>query len=158
MSTKPTTDGRKVVAENRKARHDFHIFETLEAGLSLQGTEVKSLRAGSCTIREAYIQVRGGSAFITGMHIPTYEQGNIHNHEPTRDRRLLLHKREIVDLEEHVTRRGNTIVPLTVYFTRGRAKLTIGIARGKQQRDRRHDIAERDTKRQLERELKLRVR
>ena len=152
------SDGRKIVAENRKARHDFHILETVEAGLSLQGTEVKSLRRGTCSLREAYVVVRGGEAFVTGMNIPHYEQGNIHNHDPARDRRLLLHKREIVDLDEHVTRKGNTIVPLSLYFRNGRAKMLIGVARGKQHADKRHAIAERDVKRDLQREMKMHLR
>jgi SsrA-binding protein len=151
-------DARKVVAENRKARHDYQILDTLEAGLALQGTEVKSLRDGGGNIREAYVMVRDGEAWVTGMHIAPYAMGNIHNHEPTRDRRLLLRKKQIVELEEHITRKGNTIIPLTVYFTRGRAKLAVGIARGRQKGDRRQEIAERDTKRQIERELKLRMR
>jgi SsrA-binding protein len=152
-ANKSGSDGRKVVAENRKARHDYEILETLEAGLALQGTEVKSLRDGGGNIREAYIMVKGGEAWVTGMHIAPYAMGNIHNHEPT-----LLHKKESTTLDEHVTRKGNTIVPLTVYFTRGRAKLAIGIARGRQKGDKRQAIAERDAKRQIEREMKLRSR
>lgn len=155
---KSAEDGRKVVADNRKARHDYHILETFEAGLSLQGTEVKSLRAGNVAIREAYITLRDGDAFVVGMNISPYEQGNIHNHEPTRDRRLLLHRRELVELEEHVTRKGNTVVPLQLYFLRGRAKLAIAVARGKQKHDRRQDIIERDTRRQVQREMKMHTR
>lgn len=147
-------DGRKIVAENRKARYDYAIIETLEAGLSLQGTEVKSMRAGNCNIREAYVLVLDGRAFITGMHIAPYEQGNIHNHEPTRDRQLLLHKREIEHLHKHITRKGNAVVPLTVYFLGGRAKLAIAVARGKDKLDKRQGIADRDVKRQIDRELK----
>ena len=158
MAKPSTSDGRKVVAENRKARHDFHILETYEAGLSLVGTEVKSLRGGTCTLTESWVRVENGEVWITGMHIPPYGHGNIHNHEPVRDRRLLLHRREITQLHEHVSRKGNTLVALSVYFTRGRAKLLIGVARGKQRIDKRNAITDRDVKRQLEREFKLRVR
>ena len=149
-------DGRKVVAENPKARHDFHILETLEAGLALTGTEVKSIRSGKAAIREAHIRVEAGEAFVHGMNIPPYEQGNVFNHEPTRPRKLLLHRREIDDLHVHLTRKGNTIVPLSLYFREGRAKLAIGVARGKQAHDKRHTIAERDVKRQIDREIKER--
>lgn len=148
--------GRKVVAENRKARHDYHIVETYEAGLALQGTEVKSIRAGGANLAEAYVLVRNGAATISGMHIAPYEQGNIHNHDPMRERALLLHRREIDELDQQVSRRGLTIVPLDVHFVRGRAKLTIGVARGKQRHDKRSTIQERDVKRQIERELKSR--
>lgn len=153
-SSKSGGEGRKVVAENRRARHDYTILETVEAGLALVGTEVKSLRAGTCTISDAYVRVDNGEAFLIGMHIPPYVQGNIHNHEPDRTRKLLLHRREIRDLEAHVTRKGSTLVPLSIYFTRGRAKMAIGIAKGRDVRDKRAAITERDVKRQLQRELK----
>src|SRR5690348_5442672 len=113
-------DGRKVVAENPKARYDYAILETLEAGLVLTGTEVKSLRAGKVAIREAYVRVDNGECFVLGMNIATYEQGNVFNHDPMRTRKLLLHRREIDDLHVHVTRKGNTIVPLSLYFRDGR--------------------------------------
>jgi SsrA-binding protein len=157
-SNSGSADGRKVVAENRKARHDFHVLETYEAGLELVGTEVKSLRAGGGNIRESYVTVRDGQAFLVNAHIAHYAQGNINNHDPLRDRRLLLHRRELDELHAHVARKGATIVPLTLYFTRGRAKLAIGVAKGKDRGDKRQAIVERDTKRQLERELKMRVR
>ncbi len=147
-------DGRKVVAENPKARHDFAILETLEAGLSLTGTEVKSLRAGKAAIREAYVRIDDGEAWIVGMNIATYEQGNVFNHEPMRTRKLLLHRREIDDLHVHTTRKGHTIVPLSLYFRDGRAKLSIGIAKGKDTIDKRRTIAKRDVQRQIDRELK----
>lgn len=156
-AVKQHNDGRKVVAENRKARHDYHVIETMEAGISLVGTEVKSLRGGTCTISDAYVRVDGGEAWLIGMHIPPYLQGNIHNHDPERTRKLLLHRKEIDKLDDHVRRKGSTLVPLSIYFARGRAKVGIGIAKGKQARDKRHAIAERDTKRQLEREMKLRM-
>jgi SsrA-binding protein len=156
MAARKPTDGRKIVAENPKARFDYAILETLEAGLVLTGTEVKSLRAGKVAIREAYVRVEDGEAFIIGMNIATYEQGNVFNHEPMRTRKLLLHRREIDDLHVHVTRKGNTIVPLSLYFKDGRAKLAIGIAKGKDKGDKRQAIAKRDTDRQIQRELKQR--
>lgn len=152
--SKKKGDGRKIIVDNRKARHDFHVIETFEAGLALQGTEVKSIRAGHVAIREAYVTLRDGNAFVVGMNVLPYEQGNIHNHEPLRDRQLLLHQREIDQIHEHITRKGNTVVPLQLYFVGSRAKLAIAIARGKQKHDRRQDIIERDTKRQVEREMK----
>jgi SsrA-binding protein len=149
-------DGRKIVAENPKARYDFHIIETLEAGIALTGTEVKSLRAGKVAIREAYVRIEDGEAFIVGMNIATYEQGNVFNHEPTRTRKLLLHRRELDDLHVHVTRKGNTVVPLSLYFREGRAKLAIGVAKGKDKGDKRQTIAKRDVQRQIDRELRQR--
>lgn len=149
-------DGRKIVAENPKARYDFAILETLEAGIALTGTEVKSLRAGKAAIREAYVRIDYGEAWIVGMNIATYEQGNVFNHEPMRSRKLLLHRREIDDLQVHITRKGHTIVPLSLYFRDGRAKLTIGIAKGKDVGDKRQTIAKRDVQRQIDREMKQR--
>ena len=149
-------DGRKVVAENPKARYDFAILETLEAGLVLTGTEVKSLRQGKVAIKEAYVRMEHGEAFVIGMNIATYEQGNVFNHEPMRTRKLLLHRKELDDLHVHVTRKGNTIVPLSLYFRDGKAKLAIGIAKGKDTVDKRRDIAKRDVQRQIDRELKQR--
>ena len=149
-------DARKIVAENPKARHDYTILETLEAGLVLTGTEVKSLRAGKVAIREAYVRVENAEVFVVGMNIATYEQGNVFNHEPTRSRKLLLHRREIDQLHVHVTRKGNTIVPLSLYFKDGRAKLAIGVAKGKDKGDKRATIAKRDVQRQIDRELKQR--
>ncbi|MCW2925528.1 MAG: smpB [Thermoleophilia bacterium] len=153
---KPGDDGRKVVAENPKARYDFHILETLEAGLVRTGTEVKSMRAGKAAIREAYVRVERGEAWVMGMNVATYEQGNVFNHEPDRTRKLLLHRREIEGLHVHVTRKGNTIIPLSLYFREGRAKLSIGVARGKDKGDKRQAMAERDMKRQLDRDMKQR--
>jgi SsrA-binding protein len=149
-------DGRKIIAENPRARYDFAILETLEAGMALTGTEVKSLRAGKAAIREAYVRVDDGEVFIVGMNIATYEQGNVFNHEPMRTRKLLLHRREIDDLHVQVTRKGCTIVPLSLYFRDGRAKLTIGVAKGKDRGDKRESIAKRDVQRQIDRELKQR--
>jgi SsrA-binding protein len=150
------TDGRKVIAENPKARFDYAILETLEAGLVLTGTEVKSLRAGKVAIREAYVRMDGDEAFVVGMNIATYEQGNVFNHDPTRTRKLLLHRKELNDLHVHITRKGNTIVPLSLYFKDGRAKLAIGVAKGKDKGDKRQVIAKRDVQRQIDREMKQR--
>jgi SsrA-binding protein len=147
-------DGNKVVAENPKARHDYHILETLEAGMVLTGTEVKSMRAGKAGIREAYVRIDKDEAWIIGMSVATYEQGNVFNHEQTRTRKLLLHRREINDLQVQITRKGNTIVPMSLYFKAGRAKLLIGVAKGKDKGDKRQAIMERDTKRQFDREMK----
>ena len=153
---KQHADGRKVIAENPKARFDYAILETLEAGLVLTGTEVKALREGKAAIKEAYVRVDYGEAWIVGMNIATYEQGNVFNHDPMRMRKLLLHRREIDDLHVHITRKGATIVPLSLYFRDGRAKLAIGIAKGKDKGDKRDVIAKRDVQRQIERELKQR--
>ena len=147
-------DGRKVIAENPKARYDYAILETLEAGIALTGTEVKSLRAGKAAIREAYVRIEQNEAFVINMNIATYEQGNVFNHEPDRTRKLLLHRKEIDDLHVHVTRKGNTLVPLSLYFRDGRAKLSIGVAKGKDKGDKRQTIAKRDMQRQIDRELK----
>jgi SsrA-binding protein len=154
MAAKPNPDGRKIVAENRKARHDYHVLEEFEAGLELQGTEVKSLRAGQCVLRDAHVAIRNGQAYVVSMHIAPYLQGNIHNHDPERDRRLLLHRHEIEQLSAHIDRKGNALVALSIYFLRGRAKMAIGVARGKQNIDKRQTITDRDVKRQLQRELK----
>lgn len=153
---KDAGDGRKIVAENPRARYDFHIVETLEAGLVLTGTEVKSLRQGKATIKEGYIRIDDDEAWIVGMNISTYEQGNVFNHEPMRTRKLLLHRKEINDLHVHVTRKGNTVVPVSLYFRDGRAKLKIAVAKGKDVGDKRRAISDRDTKRQLDRALKER--
>jgi SsrA-binding protein len=146
--------GRKLIAENRRARHDFHILERVEAGIVLTGTEVKSLREGGGNLREAYAQLRGGEVFLVGANIAPYKQGNIANHEPLRDRKLLLHRREIEKLGSQVAERGMTLVPLSMYFSDGRVKLELGVARGKEHADRRHALAERDARRQIERALR----
>ena len=149
-------DGRKIVAENPKARYDYAIIDTLEAGLVLTGTEVKSMRAGKATIKEAYVRVDSDEVWILGMNVSTYEQGNVFNHDPMRTRKLLLHRREIDNLHVHVTRKGHTLVPLSLYFREGRAKLLIGVAKGKDKGDKRATIAKRDVQRQIDRELKQR--
>lgn len=149
---------RKLIAENRKARHDFHILERVEAGLELTGTEVKSLRDGGGNIREAYAVAKNGEMYLVGANIAPYKQGNIQNHEPLRDRRLLLHRHEIEELASRVAERGNTLVPLSLYLKHGRVKLELGLAKGKEGVDKRRAISDRDNRRNLERELKERFR
>ena len=146
--------GRKLIVENRRARHDYHILERIEAGIALTGTEVKSLRDGGGNLRESYAQLREGEVFLVGANIAPYKQGNIANHEPLRDRKLLLHRREIEDLGSQVAERGMTLVPLSMYFLDGRVKLELGVARGKERADRRHALAERDARRQIDRALR----
>ena len=142
------------VALNRRARHDFSIDETFEAGIVLTGTEIKSLRAGKANLSDAYASIEHGEAWLVGAHIAPFEQGNRYNHEPKRTRKLLLHRSEIDELLGRTKAKGQTIVPLRLYIsTRGRAKVELGLARGKQQHDRRRDIAERDARRDIDREL-----
>jgi len=141
----------RVVAHNRRARHDYAILETVEAGLVLTGTEVKSLRAGKASLAEAYATVEGKEAVVRQLHIPPYEQGNRWNPDPVRARKLLLHRAEIEKLAAAVARKGHTIVPLKLYFSKGYAKLLLGVARGKQTHDKRHAIAEQDARREVER-------
>jgi SsrA-binding protein len=148
------SDGIKVVTTNRKARFDFQILDTLEAGIALLGTEVKSLRAGRVNLKDSYAEVRNGEIFLIGAHISPYAEGNRFNHEPERDRRLLLHKREILRLAVKVREKGLTIVPLRIYFKSNRAKVELGLARGKRMYDKRETIAKRDAKRELDRALK----
>jgi SsrA-binding protein len=148
--------GTKLIVENRRARHDYHLTDRLEAGIQLTGTEVKSLRAGHLTLQRAYADIRDGELYLVGAHIPEYAQGNLANHDPDRDRKLLLHKREIASLIGKVQERGLTLVPTRVYWKDGRVKVEIALARGKEARDKRRDIAERDAKRQIERALKER--
>lgn len=144
----------QVVAENRKARHDYHIVETFEAGLVLTGTEVKSLRLGRAQLRDGYAAIDRGEAFLYNVHISPYDQGNRFNHDPLRRRKLLLHKIEIMRLLGRVREKGYTLVPLRVYFKRGRAKLELGLARGKKVYDKRADVAERDAARAIARALR----
>ncbi len=144
----------KVIATNRKARHEYHIEDTIEAGIVLQGTEVKSLREGKVNLQDAYATIRDGEVWLLNMHISPYRHGTRYNHEPLRPRKLLLHRREIRRLAKAVERRGYTLVPLKIYFKNGKAKVELGIARGKKLYDRRADIAEREAKRRLERVMK----
>jgi len=142
------------MAVNRKARHDYLITDTFEAGIVLTGTEIKSIRAGKANLSDAYARVEKGEAWLVGAHIAPYEAGNRHNHEPRRDRKLLLHRSEIDELMGRASAKGLTVVPLRLYITnKGRAKIELGLARGKQLHDRRRQIAERDSRREIEREL-----
>lgn len=135
--------------ENRRARHEYHIIESLEAGLALSGTEVKSIRQGGASLTEAYARFRDGEAWLLGMHVPPYRQGSFSNAEPTRPRKLLLHKEEIRRLQSRVAEKGLTVVPLRLYFTRGIAKVQLGLARGKKIWDKRADVAKRDVEREI---------
>jgi SsrA-binding protein len=146
----------KLIAENRKARHDYHLLERVEAGLVLTGTEVKSLRDGRATLGQAWADIREGEAWLQGAEIATYAQGNVANHEPTRPRKLLLHRREIDRLSAQVREKGLTLVPTRLYFKDGRVKVELALARGKDVRDKRQAVVERDAKRQIERAMKSR--
>lgn len=150
-------DGIKIIVQNRKAHHDYHAIDTWEAGIALAGTEVKSLRNGKANLRDSFARVDGNEVFLHNVHIGEYEQGNQFNHEPTRKRKLLLHKHEINRLRGRVEEKGLTLIPLKLYFKRGRAKVEIALAKGKREYDRRQDIAKRDAKRDLERALKERT-
>lgn len=147
-------DDKTPVINNRKARHDFHIDKTFEAGIVLQGTEVKSIREGKARITEAFAYMDKGEVFVKDMHITEYRHGTYNNHEPNRVRKLLLNKLEIEKIDKAITQKGLTVVPLKLYFKHGRAKLEIGLARGKKAFDKRDSIAERESKRRLDRILK----
>ncbi len=152
-----TPRGPRTVASNRKARHDYHIEEVVEAGIQLTGTEIKSVRAGQVNLREGFVLIRGGEAWLRQVHIAQYSHGNRENHEETRARKLLLHRKEIDHLFREATQRNWTIVPLRMYITeRGLAKIEIALVRGKKSYDKRHDIAGRDAKRDIERAMKQR--
>jgi SsrA-binding protein len=146
----------KVIARNRRARHDYHIEDTVEAGLVLTGTEVKSLRAGRASLTDGFGQVTDGEAWLHGVHIPEYTLGTWTNHEPRRTRKLLLHRKEIDRLATSTKERGLTIVPLSLYFKDGRAKVELALARGKHTYDKRHDLAARDAAREVDRALRRR--
>ena len=148
----------KLVANNKKAYHDYFIEEKYEAGLVLHGTEVKSLRMGKCSIKEAFIRIENGEVYAYGMHISPYENGNIFNKDPLRPKKLLLHKQQIRKLIGSSAEKGYTLVPLQVYFRDGRAKIEIGLARGKKLYDKRQDIAKKDQRREAEKELKIRLK
>lgn len=149
--------GTKLIANNKKAYHDYFIEEKYEAGIALVGTEVKSVRMGKCSIKEAFIREEKGEMFIYGMHISPYEKGNIFNRDPLRVRKLLLHRQEIRKMTGQVAQKGYTLVPLSVYFKNSMIKVEIGLARGKKLYDKRHDIAKKDMRREAEREFKARV-
>ena len=147
----------KLIANNKKAYHDFFILDTYEAGIALHGTEVKSLRMGKCSIKESFIRIENGEMFIYGMHISPYEKGNIFNKDPLRVRKLLLHKSEINKMLGKQKEKGIAIVPLKVYFKGSLVKVEIGLAKGKKLYDKREDIAKKDMKREAERDMKVRM-
>lgn len=148
-------EAQKLIANNKKVFHDYFVEEKYEAGLVLHGTEVKSLRLGKCSIKEAFVQVDKGEIFVYGMHVSPYEKGNLFNKDPLRTRKLLMHKAEINKLLGKCKEKGYTIMPLQVYFKDGRAKMEIGLCRGKKLYDKREDIAKKDQRREVEREFKV---
>ena len=148
--------GQKTIADNRRARHDYVLLERVEAGLALTGTEVKSLRDGRATLAQSYAEIRDGEAWLLGAEISVYDGGNRANHDPTRPRKLLLHRREIDSLYGTIREKGLTLVPTRLYFKDGRVKIELAIARGKEQRDKRRDLKDRDARREMERALKAR--
>jgi len=148
--------GTKLITENRRARYDYHLLDRIEAGVQLTGTEVKSLRDGGAQLGQAYAEIRDGEAWLVGASISEYAGGNIANHRPERDRKLLLHRREIDSLYGKVREKGLTIVPTRLYFKDGRVKVELALAKGKEQRDKRREIAKRESDRQIERALKSR--
>ncbi|MET0555166.1 MAG: SsrA-binding protein SmpB [Vicinamibacteria bacterium] len=155
---KQKTDGQPVVATNRKALFNYEILERVEAGISLRGSEVKSVRANGLAFRDSFVEYRGGEMYLVGCHIGPYSHGNIQNHSEGRERKLLLHKREIVKLGSKVTERGLTIVPLSAYFKEGRIKVEIGLARGKQSHDKRESIKRKDIERDTRQAVSARGR
>ncbi|HAQ3158117.1 TPA: SsrA-binding protein SmpB [Enterococcus faecium] len=144
----------KLIAQNKKARHDYSIIDTMEAGMVLQGTEIKSIRNSRINLKDGFIRVPNGEAFLHNVHISPYEQGNIFNHDPLRTRKLLLHKKQIVRLENELKNTGITVVPLKVYIRNGYAKVLIGLAKGKKSYDKREDLKRKDIDRQIDRTLK----
>lgn len=147
------TQGR-IIAQNKKAYHDYFVDEKYEAGIALFGTEVKSLRAGTVNLKDSYCEIRGGEIYAVGFHISPYDHGNIFNHEPMRDKKLLMHKKEILKLHGLVAQKGFTLVPLSLYFSGSRVKMEIGLCRGKKLYDKREDMAKNDAKRTMERTFK----
>ena len=145
----------KLIANNKKAYHDYFIEDTYEAGISLHGTEVKSLRMGKCSVKESFVRIENGEVFIYGMHISPYEKGNIFNKDPLRERKLLMHRHEINKLKGKIQEKGYTLVPLQVYFKGSLVKVEIGLARGKKLYDKRADIAKKDQRRELEKDFKV---
>lgn len=148
--------GKKIIASNRRARHEYTIEDVVEAGLVLTGTEVKSLRAGRASLTDGFGQITDGEAWLHGVHIPQYTLGTWTNHEPKRTRKLLMHRKEIDKLERSISERGLTLIPLSLYFSGGKVKIELGLARGKRTYDKRHDLAKRDAAREVERELRRR--
>jgi len=148
--------GKKIIATNRRARHEYTIEEVVEAGLVLTGTEVKSLRAGRANLADGYAEITDSEAWLHGVHIPEYTKGTWTNHEPRRTRKLLLHRKEIDKLASSIRERGLTLIPLSLYFRDGKVKIELGLARGKRTYDKRHELAKRDAAREVERELRRR--
>lgn len=148
--------GSRLIANNKKAYHDYFIEETYEAGIALHGTEVKSLRMGKCSIKESFVRIENEEVYIYGMHISPYEKGNIFNRDPLRVKKLLLHKSEIRKMKDKIAEKGYTLVPLKVYFNRSLVKVEIGLAKGKKLYDKRQDIAKKDQRREAERDFKVR--
>ena len=157
MADKKKTDG-KIITVNRKARHDYFVEETYECGIALAGTEVKSLRAGAVNLKDSYCSIKDGEMFVVGMHISPYEQGNIFNRDPLRQRKLLMHKREIMKLFGYVKRDGYSLIPLSLYFKGSRVKLERGLCKGKKLHDQRDDAARRDASREMDRAMRDRNR
>ena len=149
-------EAKKLIANNKKAFHDYFIEDKYEAGIALAGTEVKSLRLGKCSVKEAFIRIENGEVYIYNMHISPYEKGNIFNKDPLRIKKLLLHRSEIRKMEGQIAQKGYTIVPLNVYFKGSLVKVEIGLAKGKKLYDKRHDIAKKDQNREAQRQFKLR--
>jgi SsrA-binding protein len=153
-----SSEGTKLITSNRKARHDYHILETVEAGLVLTGTEVKSLRDGKASLQEAYARIDGDEIWLVGAHIPEYTHGNRTNHEPTRPRKCLLHRKEIERMRGKIQEKGLTVVPLRLYWKRGRAKIELALVRGKREYDRREDVAKREANREMDRAMSRRAK
>ena len=149
-------EAKKLIANNKKAFHDYFIEDKYEAGIALAGTEVKSLRMGRCSVKEAFIRIEKGEVYVYNMHIPAYEKGNIFNKDPLRIKKLLLHRSEIRKMEGQIAQKGYTIVPLNVYFKGSLVKVEIGLAKGKKLYDKRHDIAKKDQNREAQRQFKIR--
>ncbi len=147
---------QKLIANNKKAYHDFFIDETYEAGIALHGTEVKSMRMGKCSIKESFIRIEDGEVYVYGMHVSPYEKGNLFNRDPLRVKKLLMHRSEINKLQGRIKEKGYTLVPLQVYFSNGKVKVEVGLARGKKLYDKRADIAKKDQRREAEKEFKIR--
>ncbi|MCM1543168.1 MAG: SsrA-binding protein SmpB [Blautia sp.] len=150
-------ESQKLIANNKKAYHDYFIDETYEAGVALHGTEVKSMRMGKCSIKESFIRIENGEVFVYGMHVSPYEKGNIFNKDPLRVKKLLMHKYEINKLAGKIAEKGYTLVPLQVYFSDGKVKVEVGLARGKKLYDKRRDIAKKDQRREAEREFRQKI-
>ena len=153
--SKAKTDGKKLIANNKKARHDYFLEELYETGISLHGTEVKALRMGKCSVKEAFVRIENGEVIIYGMHISPYEKGNIFNKDPLRPKKLLMHKKEILKLQQKIAEKGYTLVPVEVYFKGSLVKVQIALAKGKKLYDKRQDIAKKDQRRESERDFKV---